>query len=185
MSERGLQLLRTADSQISELIGLVSARGEAGLRLACPGREKMGDGTVAACAAHTADRYLWIAGFLQGASQTPGAHADAEQDRHTIGRFLRTPGHAPGSHAKSGHEKGGPDGDYTAENVDLDGLLERLSAGRDALSLLAGLNDDQLDAVPPSGSFRFCDGQRTLEQVITSLLKHQDHQSDAIRAAVS
>ncbi len=74
--------------------------------------------------------------------------------------------------------------DYMAENVDLPGLLERLSAGRDALSLLAGLTDEQLDTVPSAGSFRFCDGQRTLEQVVTSLLKHQGHQIDAVKAAV-
>jgi hypothetical protein len=160
MSERGSQLLGTADEQISELIGLFSTRGETALSLPCPGREKLGDGTVAATASHTADRYQLIAGFLQATSQTPSAHVGI------------------------GHDEGTHDGDYAAENVDLHGLLERLSAGRDALRLLADLSDEQLDAVPPTGSFRFCDGQRTLEQVVASSLNHQSHQINAIKAAV-
>jgi hypothetical protein len=77
------------------------------------------------------------------------------------------------------------DGDYTADNVDLHDLLDLLSAGRDALSLLADLTDERLDTAPPTGSFRFCDGQRTLEHVVASLLNHQAHQIDALRAAVT
>jgi hypothetical protein len=57
MNERGTQLLETANAQTDELIGLISTGGEAALRLPCPGREKLGDGTVAACALHTADNY--------------------------------------------------------------------------------------------------------------------------------
>jgi hypothetical protein len=77
------------------------------------------------------------------------------------------------------------DGDYTADTVDLHDLLDLLSAGRDALSLLADLTDERVDSAPPNGSFRFCDGQRTLEQVVASLLNHQAHQIDAIKAAVT
>ncbi len=183
MSERGIQLLRQADSQMGELIGLVTARGQASLSRPCPGREKLGDGTVAACALHTADNYLRIAGFLQAASEMPSPDAGAAHGRHQIPRFLL--GHGPRGDAESGHDQGTHGGDYTAENVDLDGLLERLSAGRAALSLLADLTDEQLGAVPPTGSFRFCDGQRTLEQVVASVLKHQTHQIDAIRAALA
>ena len=40
------------------------------------------------------------------------------------------------------------------------------------------------DAIPPKDSFRFCDGERTLEQVLVALLKHQGHQVDAIETAV-
>ena len=180
MSERGTQLLETADGQISELIGLFSLRGEAALSLSCPGREKLGDGTVAALALHTADSYLRIAGFLQATSQMPVAGPG----RHRLPRLLRGRGHTPRRHADGGHDEGAHDGDYTAENVDLPRLGERLSAGRDALSLLAELTDEQLDAAPPTGSFRFCDGQRTLEQVVASLLNHQGRQIDAMRAAV-
>jgi len=148
MSERGSRLLETASGQISELIGLLSTRGEAALSLPCPGREKLGDGSVGACALHTADRYQRIAGFLQG--------------------------HGEGTH----------DGDYRAENVDLQGLLERLSSGQRALSRLAYLTDEQLDSVPPASEMKFCDGQRTLEQVLTSLLRHQSHQVEGLKAAI-
>jgi hypothetical protein len=185
MSERGIQLHETADAQISELIGLFSTRSEAALSLPCPGREKLGDGTVAALALHTADSYLRIAGFLQATGQTPGAHAEAIQGRHRIPRALLARGHAPPGHSESGHDDGVHDGDYTADNVDLHDLLDLLSAGRDALSLLADVNDERLDTVPPTGSFRFCDGQRTLEQVVASLLNHQAHQIDAMKAALT
>jgi hypothetical protein len=185
MSERGIQLLDTADGQISELIGLLSAQGEAALSLPCPGREKLGDGTVAALASHTAGNYLRIAGFLQATDQTPGAHAEARHGRQRIPRLLPARGHAPPGHAESGHNEGTPDVEYTAKHVDFHGLLERLSAGRDALRLLADLTDEQLDTVPPTRSFRFCDGQRSLEQVVASLLNHQGHQIDAMEAAAA
>jgi hypothetical protein len=185
MSERGIQLHETAEGPISELIDLLSTRGEAALSLPCPGREKMGDGTLAACALHTADRYQLIAEFLQAAAgQMPRARVGSTQARHRIPRFLLDRGHGPAGHGEGDHDSGMHDGDYTAESADLDGLLERLSAARDALSVLAEMTDEQLDTVPPAGSFRFCDGQRSLEQVVTGLLKHQGHQVDAMKAAV-
>jgi hypothetical protein len=162
MSERGIELLETAERQILELIDLLSARGEGALSLPCPGRENLGDGTVAALASHTADNYL------------------------RIGRFLEARGHARRSHADNAHDGRTNDGEYTAENVELHGLLQRLSAGRDALKVLADLTDDRLDTVPPTASFKFCDGQRTLEQVVVAgLLNHQAHQIDAVRAAIA
>lgn len=75
--------------------------------------------------------------------------------------------------------------EYSAVNLTLQGLLERLSAGQAALSTLANLPDQQLDTVPPAGDMKFCDGQRTLDQVLTSLLRHQDHQVEALRAALA
>jgi hypothetical protein len=185
MSERANQLHETADGQLTELTGVLSARGEDGLSLLCPGRENMGDGTVAACASHTAERYQLIAEFLRVPGQMAGAGTSSAKDGHQIPRFLRARGHRPGDHADSGHQEDTHDGDYTAENVDLDSLLERLTASRDALAVLAELTDEQLDSVPPAGSFRFCDGQRTLEQVAAALLKHQGHQIDAIKATVA
>jgi hypothetical protein len=184
MSERGIRLLETADTQISELIGVFSTREEAILRRPCPGREKLGDGTVAALALHTADSYLRIAGFLQATSQTSRSHVEASQGRHPIQRLLLARDAPPG-HSESRHDEGTPDADYTAANVDLDDLLDWLSAGRDGLKLLADLTDERLDTVPPAGSFRFCDGQRTLEQVVAGLFNHQGHQIDAIKAAVT
>jgi hypothetical protein len=149
MSERGSRLRETVDGQISELIAIVALLDETELRLPCPGREKLGDGTVAACASHATETYHRIAGFLAGNSA----------DRH---------GHA-----------------YSAQNADVHALLERFSTARTSLSLLADLTDAQLDAVPPASGIRFTDGQRTLEQVLTSMLKHQTHQIDALKAAVA
>jgi hypothetical protein len=49
---------------------------------------------------------------------------------------------------------------------------------------IADLTDRELDAIPPEGSFRFCDGRRSLEAVLASLLKHQAHQLATLEAAV-
>lgn len=179
MSERGTQLLQMADGQLSELIGLLSTRDEAALKLPCPGREKLGDGTVAACASHTAGNYLRIAAFLRGEDQPPGAHGDRARGPHRIPSFLRGRGHQ-GDHDRQMH--GALHG---GEDIDRDGLLERLSAGRDALGLLGDLTDAQLDTVPPANEMKFCDGQRSLQQIVTNLLNHQSHQLDVLKAALA
>ena len=62
-------------------------------------------------------------------------------------------------------------------------MVTQLVASRGALRAIAELSDSQLDAIPAKDSFRFCDGQRTLEQVLAGLLKHQGHQVDALTAA--
>jgi hypothetical protein len=149
MSERGVQLLETANEQLSELSALLSTMGEGALSVRCAGREKLGDGSVAACASHTADSYERIAGFVEG--RTAGTHV----------------------------------GDYGAENVDREDLLKQLSGARHALSTLGDLTDEELDLVPRAGDMKFCDGKRTLEQVLRGLLNHQSHNVDVLRAAVS
>jgi hypothetical protein len=149
MSERGIRLLETADGQIRELVDLFSMSGDAVLSLPCPGREKLGDGTIAACALHTADSYDRIAAFIGG---------------------------------RGGRRHGA---NYGADKVDLQDLLDRLAAGRGALRRLTKLTDEQLDRVPPASQLKFCDGKRTLEQVLTMLLGHQGHSVDALKAAVS
>jgi hypothetical protein len=164
MNERATQLQETANGQISELIGLISTRGEAALRLPCPGREKLGDGTVAACAMHTADNYHRIAGFLP--SQRGGGHT-------RIAKLLHR-------HGEDKHQD-----NYRADTIDLPALLDRLSAGRAALSPLADLTEAQLDTVPPASEMKLCDGQRTLQQIVTNLLNHQGHQLNALRTAIT
>ena len=164
MSERGTKLLQIADGQISETIGLLSERGESALLLTNPAREKLGDGTVGGSALHTADGYHRIAGIIR--ASCPGLdQRDDVQDGH-VGR----------DHGNS---------DYRVEKVDLQELLDRLSAGRSALSLLADLDDTQLDHVPRAGSARFADGRRTLEQLVRAALNHQRRNLDALKAAVS
>jgi hypothetical protein len=144
---RGAALCATAIDQISELIDLLATQGDAVLTLPCPGRGKLGDGTVGATAAHTAGSYHRIAAFLDGAVDADG-------------------------------------GEHQARSLDRDNLLERLSSARQALASLAQLTDEQLDAVPAASEMKFCDGRRTLEEILSSLLKHQRHQIDAVKAAV-
>jgi hypothetical protein len=64
-------------------------------------------------------------------------------------------------------------------------LLGTLAAARRAFARVGQLSDEEIDAVPASGTIRFADGTRTLEQVLESLLKHQRHQVDALIAALS
>jgi hypothetical protein len=132
-----------------DLIELLSLGVEATLSLPCPARAKLGDGTVAALALHTADTYHGIAGLLGGA------------DTHTHGDA------------------------YRSEDTDLRSLLDRLSAAQAALAVLANLLDRQLDSVLPASDMRFCDGKRTLEQIVTSMLRHQAHNVEAVKSAVS
>jgi hypothetical protein len=156
MSLRAQQLQETADRQIAELTQQLSAAGNVGLTRPCPGREGLGDGSVGAVAAHTTDNYHRIARFVSALRD------DGDQ-------------HEPGQHG---------DG-YRASEIELDVLLARLAAARDALATIELLSDEQMDLVPPAGEMRFADGERTLEQIIASLLKHQRHQVDALAAALS
>jgi hypothetical protein len=64
-------------------------------------------------------------------------------------------------------------------------IAQRLAAAREDLAPIARLTDLQLDDIPPKGSFRFCDGQRTLEQVLAGLLQHQDRQVQTLEAALA
>jgi hypothetical protein len=185
MSERANQLHGTADRQIAELLDLLATLDEESSRRPCPGRDKLGDGTVAASARHTADNYERIAAFLRASQRASAAHAPPERVGHRFPRFLRSRGHGPADHAEHGPGAGGHDGPYTADNTDLAGVTRRLATTRDALRQIAELTDGQLDSIPPEGSFRFCDGRRTLAQVLTSLLKHQGHQLGALNAALA
>jgi hypothetical protein len=183
MTDRAEQLHATADGQIAELIGLISTVDEARLRLPCPGREKLGDGTIAAAAWHAADNYQRIAAFVQTSDRMSRVHEPAQHSGHRIPRFLRALSHRPADHAEHGPDAGQHDDSYTADTIDPGAVIDRLSASRDSLGRIAELTDSRLDAIPPKGRFRFCDGQRTLEQVLAGLLKHQSHQIDNLKAA--
>lgn len=156
MSPRAEQLHETADRQIAELAERLSSAGKPDLTRPCPGREKLGDGTVGAVAAHTADNYRRIAQFV---AATPDG---AEQ-------------HHPGQHGER----------YSGPEIELDVLLAHLAAARDALATIGQLSDEQMDSVPTAGEMRFADGERTLEQIVANLLKHQRHQVAALTAALS
>ena len=184
MTERASQLHATADEQIGELLDLVSAIDEATARRPCPGREKLGDGTIAANARHTADNYQRIAAFLSETDRTPLEREPGRGRAHRIPRALRILGHRPPHSGNgSGGDPGQHDVPYTADNADLGALIEQLGTTRDTLAR-AELTVTQLDAIPPAGSFRFADGKRTVEQVLVGLLRHQRRQLDALKAAV-
>ena len=178
MTDRGQELSATADGHIAELLDLLSTLDQAALDRPCPGREKLGDGTINAAARHTADNYQRIAEFVQTSDRISGAHGG-----HRFPRFLRALGHGPQDHANHDHDATEHDNGYTAKDVDLDAVVEQLKASRDTLGWIAELTDSQLDVIPPKDSFRFCDGHRTLEQVLVGLLKHQAHQVEALRTA--
>jgi hypothetical protein len=72
MSERAAQLSRTAGQQIADLIEILSTCTDATLRLPFPGREKLGDGTFAACAQHITDNYRRIAAIPRQAAVADG-----------------------------------------------------------------------------------------------------------------
>jgi hypothetical protein len=139
MSARAQRLHATADRQIAELTERLGAARDADFARPCPGRDKLGDGTIGAVAAHTAGNYRRIAAFVADDG------ADVE------------------------------DGDPPAV----------LASVRVALSAIGRLSDEELDAVPAAGAMRFADGERTLEQVLTGLFRHQAHQVAALTAALS
>jgi hypothetical protein len=181
MTERAHELSAAADNQLDQLIKALNALDEAALARPCPGRDKLGDGTTGAAISHTADNYQRIAGFVETSNRMSTAHQRGSG--HQIPKFLRALGHATTEHMPRQHADEHQHA-YTAK-VDIAEVLEQLEASRTKLSRLAELSDDQLDAIPPKDSFRFCDGQRTLDQVLTSLFKHQSHQIDAIKLAIA
>jgi hypothetical protein len=180
MTERAQNLADTTDTQISQLTELLATLDDTALHRPCPGREKLGDGTIGGALLHTADNYHRIAGFLETSVRMSTGHTPEAQGGHRIPKFLRAFGHDPHDHNRQDQGAGQHDDVYTAENIDTALLLAQLDASRKSLEQLSGLTDNQLDQVPPKDSFRFCDGQRTLEQVITGVLKHQAHQLEAL-----
>jgi hypothetical protein len=179
VSSRASKLSQAADEQISQLIDLLSTRDEAALSLPCPGRGKLGDGSVAACAAHAAGNYGRIADFAVARRELIPAADRAPTWRRRLTAPLASLGHArrhgPGMH-----------GDVPgADEVDREGLLNELRLRRADLGVLSKLTDAELDTIPAaSEDMRFCDGQRTVEQVLGGALKHQRHQVEAIRTAL-
>ncbi len=181
MTQRAQQLLATSDEQVDELIALITRLDEPALQRPCPGREKLGDGTVGAIIKHTADNYQRIAEFVS-ASDRMTSHGPSRPGGHRISRLLRTLGHQAPQHQEPSPGADGQGDHYALGDLE---IATQLAATRDTLRRIGELTDTQLDAIPPKDSFRFCDGQRTLEQVLARLLKHQRHQLHALNAAVS
>jgi hypothetical protein len=183
LSDRAHDLYTAADQQIREMIEIVSAADEATLQRPCPGREQLGDGTIAALAAHTTDNYQRIGAFVATSDRMSARHGREQQDRHRISGFLRALGHTPPDNSQ--HAGGHGHNDYTADSASPPRIIQGLGAARQQLASIEGLTDRQLDEIPLKDSFRFCDGKRTLQQVLAGLLKHQRHQLQSIKAALT
>jgi hypothetical protein len=80
MTDRGARLLETTTRQITELSDLLSTSGDGILALPCPGRVRLGDGTVGAIASHTADSYRRTASFLQATVEGRSSSETAPHD---------------------------------------------------------------------------------------------------------
>jgi hypothetical protein len=98
---------------------------------------------------------------------------------HTAENYRRIAGFV-NNQPDSGHADVRP-----AQAVTLPELVGLLTSGRDALQSLGDLSDAQLNTVPPAGAMRFCDGRRTLQEVITALLAHQANNVETLKAAAS
>ena len=159
MSERGMNLMKKANRQVDEIAGLLRTLDEADL--AKPARDDGGDctgDTVGALAAHVAEGY------------------------HRLGGFLEATGYLHGSPA-AGDGHGGACGHSPAPKSLAD-VLDRLTSGRDEIAKVAKLTDDQLDSVPDQLG-RFSDGRRTLEGVIDAVIAHQAEHAATLKRAVA
>jgi hypothetical protein len=194
MSDRATQLHTTAEQQIADLTALIGTLSPDRAHLPCPGREKLGDGSVGAIVQHTAGNYARIAEFVQtGANMT--RDRSEPHGEHRIPSLLRRLGHSPGP-GNGGHDKHDANmhasetavethETITADTLNTNSVLEQLAVARGTLGTLGELTDTQLDTIPPDGVFRFCDGNRTLEQVLDGLLKQQAHQLEALQSATT
>ena len=167
MSERGTRLMAKADSQLSEMIEVFGTLNEADLHKPCPDESpEDSDGiTVGAVAAHMAQGYHFLGKFLQADRYLP--ESPATGNRKGRGHRYR-PGHG-----------------RTFPPAALPDVVDRLTAGKAPIGLLADLTDEQLDSVPPAGSSRFSDGSRTLEQVIYEVIVHQAAHLVTLKRAVA
>ena len=167
MSERGTRLMAKADSQLSEMIEFFGTLDEADLHKPCPdesAEDSAGD-TVGAVAAHMAQGYHFLGKFLQAEGYVPGPWATG--NRKGRGHRYR-PGHG-----------------RTFPPAALPEVVDRLTASKAPVGLLADLTDEQLDSVPPAGSSRFSDGSWTLEQVIDEVIAHQATHLVTLKRAVA
>jgi hypothetical protein len=163
MSERASQLHATADAQLDELIKLISSTDRSVLNQRCPGRERLGDGTIGALAAHTADNYQRIAIFVATGDHSSGG-ATGTRSRRRAPRFARVLGHRPPSHARHSPGTHGNHEDYSADSAGPGELVDQLSVARQGLERIAALTRNQLESTSPKDSLRFCDGQATLSR---------------------
>ena len=186
MTERGTAASRDrrpADRR-ADRADLDTGRGRASPAVPRPGEARRRD--VGASARHTADNYQRIAGVR------PDQRPDVSRPR--TGRSTAVIA-SPGSSARSATDPQttpnttrAPASTTTSTRQTPSTSTPWSSSSQPPATRSAGSRSSptaQLDAIPPDGSFRFCDGQRTLEQVLAGLLKHQAHQIEALRSALA
>jgi hypothetical protein len=172
MTQRAKHVAAAADLQIEQLLSFVKDQTRETLQRPCPGRQKLGDGSLGAFISHMADNWQRIADFAAGRGQQLPGHSPPART-HKMPRFLTAFGHRRPDHTSA----------YSADAADPQEIASRLIAARGLVTQIGALSEQQLDAVPAEGSFRFCDGKRNLEEVLRALLRHQDRQIGAIRSA--
>jgi hypothetical protein len=125
-----------------------------------------------------------IGGFVATGRRVTNHQGSRQARPHRVPAILRVVGHRSdsGQHQSASHSR---EGGYGADAAQPGEIVQRLTAARRDLTQIGQLTDQQLDSVPPKDSFRFCDGQRTLEQVLAGLLKHQDHQVQTLKLALA
>ncbi len=166
MTQRAEHVAAAAYQQIEQLLSFVKDQTPETLKRPCPGRQKLGDGSLGAFLSHMTDNYQRIADFAAGHGQQVPGH-DPLAGAHKMPRFLKALGHRRPDHA----------GAYSAGSADPQEIATRLIVARGLLTQISALTEQQLDTVPAEGSFRFCDGKRNLEEVLRALLKHQTARS--------
>lgn len=167
MSERGTRLMAKADGQLSEMIEFFGTLNEVDLHKPYPDEsteDSAGD-TVGAVAAHMAQGYHFLGKLLQA-------------DGYVLGSPVTGNRKGSGHRYRPGHGR-------TLPPAALSDVVDRLTAGKTPIGLLADLTDEQLDSVPPAGSSRFSDGSWTLEQVIDEVIAHQAAHLATLKRAVA
>lgn len=158
MSVRGTELMTKAGRQLEEISEFVESLHDEDLRRPCQDESGHGSGDVGAAIMHVVEGY------------------------QRLGQFLRSTGYVPGS-PDTGRIHG--DGHGHAQRPEtVAELRDRLMGGRVQLDLMRQLTDDQLDSVPARVN-QFADGNRTLGQVIETVLAHQAADVVTLRRAVA
>jgi hypothetical protein len=156
VSPRSDSLADRIETRSRELTSFLTGLGEADLRAPT---EDPGGRSAGEVVAHLGEGYHEVLAWLGRAAQDPSGAADT----------------APAGDGH--HDHGGP--------VDVPAVVHELEHGGVRwAALVRGFTDGQLDRVPPATP-GYTDGQRTLEQIVTSMLEHQEAHLNSIRRAVA
>lgn len=146
MSDRGTELMAKVLEQLDQASALLAGSDESALHRPYVDRE--GDhsaNSVGSAALHFIEGYQKIGRLLKGAGYVSASLAEGAPQPHGHGKH-----HDP----------------------DMSDVVKGLDAAKIRLTLLADLSDEQLDSVP-SVRNQWADGERTLLQVLDTIIDHQ------------